>query len=154
MFNFNKILQGLKDFAESEVPLDLLYISANEINAEFQNRVFNSEEGAKDTTGKGLGGYSNSYAKKRLKAGRQIKFKDLEFTGSLRRSIRTGRAENEVQILITSGLEVKKAIDLEKQTKKNIFNLSDSEIESFNEKSIKLFNNEIEEIIKNAQNNK
>ena len=154
MFEFEKILKGLRDFAESEVPLDLLYIAANEVNAEFQNRVFNSEEGAKDKTGKGLGGYSNKWAKVRKKAGRQTKFKDLEFTGSLRRSIRTARTENEAQILITSGLEVQKAKEKKKLTQKDIFSLSDSEKESFNEKVIKLFNNEIEEIVKNAQNNK
>jgi hypothetical protein len=153
MFEFEKILKGLREFAESEVPLDLLFISANEVKADFQNRVFNSEDGSKDRTGKGLGGYSNKWAKVRREAGRQTKFKDLEFTGSLRRSIRTARTDDEIQILITSSLEVKKAVDLERITRKDIFSLSDSEIESFTEKSVKLFNNEIKEIINNAQNN-
>jgi len=153
MFDFEKIMLNLRSFAESEVPLDLLFICANEVKAEFENRVFNSEVGAKDKTGKGLGGYSNQYAKVRKEEKRQTEYKDLEFTGSLRRSIKTVRSEIEAQILIGSPLEVTKAVNLEKQTKKDIFSLSSEEIQSCEEKAIKLFNNEIKEIIQNAQNN-
>ena len=179
MFEFEKILKGLKEFAESEVPLDLLFISANEVKADFQNRVFNSEDGSKDRTGKGLGKYSKkklplffykksdlydkidelkyedglSYSTFRELSGRQNKVKDLELTSSLRRSIRTARTDEEVNILISSSVEIEKAKNIESQSGKDIFSFSDSEIESFQYKSDKLFNNEIKEIIKNAQNN-
>ena len=56
------ILKSLKEFANSEVPMDLLLVAVNETKAEMQNRIFNSEKGAKDVQGKGLGNYSNAYA--------------------------------------------------------------------------------------------
>ena len=151
MLPFTKILTDLKDFAQSEVPLDLLFISVNEVRADFTNRAFNSETGSKDNKGKGLGKYSNSYAKYRESKGRQKKVVDLEFTGSLRRDLKVIRTnDTTISMQLLSPAERKKAEYLEANYKTTIFELSDEEYSSVFEKSATLFNREIKEIIENG----
>jgi hypothetical protein len=55
-------------------------------------RIFNKGE---DAEGDSLGRYTKQYGKKRETAGRQTGYKDLEFEGSLRRSIEVARTDNE-----------------------------------------------------------
>jgi len=150
MVTFSKILKEVRDFAESEVPLDLLLIAVNESKAEFTNRVFNSESGTKDTKGKGLGKYSNSYANYRRSIGRQTNNVDLELTGSLRRDLKTIRKENSISMQFLATDEVKKIGYLETQYKTPIFDLSEEEKNGVNQKANKLFMNEINNIIKNG----
>lgn len=150
MVNFSKILKEVRDFAESEVPLDLLLIAVNETKAEFTNRVFNSESGTKDTKGKGLGKYSNGYASYRQSIGRQTKHVDLELTGSLRRDLKTIRKENSISMQYLATDEVKKIGYLENQYKTRIFELSKDEKQSVNKKANTLFSKQITQIIKNG----
>jgi hypothetical protein len=150
MVNFSKILKEVRDFAESEVPLDLLLIAVNESKAEFTNRVFNSESGTKDTKGKGLGKYSNSYASYRLSIGRQINNVDLELTGSLRRDLKTIRKENSISMRFLATDEVKKIGYLETQYKTSIFDLNEDEKKGVFTKANALFMNEINQIIKDG----
>ena len=151
MLQFNKILTGLKDFAESEVPLDLLFVAVNETKAEFTNRAFNSETGSKDAKGKGLGKYSNGYASYRSSKGRQIKNVDLELTGSLRRDLKVIRSnDTTISMVYLSPEEQKKIGYLENNYKTSIFELSETEQNSVFEKSLTLINREIKEIIENG----
>lgn len=55
-----------------------------------KRRIFNQGL-ASDATP--LGNYSRAYSQKRRLAGRQIGYKDLEFTGALRRSLVTGTSK-------------------------------------------------------------
>lgn len=153
MVNFSKILKEVRDFADSEVPLDLLLIAVNESKAEFVNRAFNSESGSKDIKGKGLGTYSNAYAEYRKSLGRQTKVIDLELTGSLRRDLKTIKKDNSISLQYLSNDEVKKIVDLEKRYKSTIFELSEDEQNSVFQKANTLFSREITEIIKNGINN-
>ena len=146
------ILKSLKEFANSEVPMDLLLVAVNETKAEMQNRIFNSEKGAKDVQGKGLGNYSNAYANYRKKLGRQVKYKDLELTGALRRELETVRSDDNIKIVIRSESEVKKAKYIEEQEKQTIFALSEEEQKLVGEKANILFSREIEKIIENGIN--
>jgi hypothetical protein len=150
MVNFSKILKEVRDFAESEVPLDLLLIAVNESKAEFTNRVFNSESGTKDTKGKGLGKYSNSYASYRRSIGRQTNNVDLELTGSLRRDLKSIRKENSISMQFLATDEVKKIGYLETQYKTRIFDLNEEEKKGVFTKANTLFMNEINQIIKDG----
>ena len=151
MLQFNKILTGLKDFAESEVPLDLLFVAVNETKADFTNRAFNSETGSKDAKGKGLGKYSNGYASYRASKGRQIKNVDLELTGSLRRDLKVIRSnDTTISMFFLSPEEQKKIAYLESNYKTSIFELSETEQNAVFEKSLTLINTEIKEIIENG----
>jgi hypothetical protein len=151
MLQFNKILTGLKEFAESEVPLDLLFVAVNEIKAEFTNRAFNSETGSKDAKGKGLGKYSNGYASYRISKGKQAKVVDLEFSSSLRKDIKVIRSnDTTISMLYLSPDEQKKIGYLESNYKTSIFELSNDEQNSVFEKSLTLINREIKQIIENG----
>ena len=151
MLQFNKILTGLKDFAESERPLDLLFVAVNETKADFTNRAFNSETGSKDAKGKGLGKYSNGYASYRASKGRQIKNVDLELTGSLRRDLKVIRSnDTTISMIFLSPEEQKKIAYLESNYKTPIFETSETEQNAVFEKSLTLINTEIKQIIENG----
>ncbi|MCQ4139234.1 hypothetical protein [Chryseobacterium sp. EO14] len=150
MGTLSEKLLKLQEFAESGVPLDLILIAVNETKANFQNRIFNSEEGAKDAKGKGLGKYSNRYAKYRQAKGRQTKVVDLELTGSLRRDFKVLKNENNIAIKVTSESEQKKVKYLEENYKTKIFSLNDEEYNACLNKSARLILDEIINIYKNG----
>jgi hypothetical protein len=127
MLKIEKLLNELKAWAVSERPLDILVQAVEQGRGEMSVRVFNSEVGTKDVNGAGLGKYSNSYAKQRSRSGRQSKVKDLEFTGALRRDIRTVRNGKNILIAAPSIDERKKISYIEEQSAKNIFDLSKNE---------------------------
>ena len=143
MASITQILNDIKDFAESERPLEYLLIAVNEAKADFQNRIFNSESGAKDSKGKGLGAYSNSYAKYRVAKGRQAKVVDLEFTGSLRRDFKVIKDDTLIKIIAPSETELKKIEYLEKNYKTKIFTLDEEEYRRYSEKASRLFIGEL-----------
>jgi hypothetical protein len=150
MLNFLKILQDLKDFADSEVPLDLLFIAVNETKAEVANRIFNSETGTTAKDGKKLRAYSQGYAEYRRSLGRQTKVVDLELTGSLRRELKVFKKNESITMGFLSKTETKKIGYLEKGYKKTIFEANKDEVASVNEKANKLFLNEIKTILENG----
>jgi hypothetical protein len=152
MVNFKKILTNLKDFAESDLPLDLMLIAVKDSEADFKIRVFNSEKGTKDIKGKGLGGYSNAYAEVRSDKRRQSKVKDLEFNGSLRRSLETIRSDDKIILYSASKTEQDKAINLEEMHRSKIFSLSEQEKEDTYNRVEKLITNEIKQILKDGIN--
>jgi hypothetical protein len=121
------ILNDLKEWANSERPVDIMVQGVEQGRSEFMNRVFNSEVGAKDVTGKGLGKYSNPYAKFRESRGRQTKVVDLALTDSLFREIKTVRNGQDIIIAVPAVSERIKIGHLENLYKRNIFDLNDKE---------------------------
>ncbi|CAA7387090.1 hypothetical protein [Chryseobacterium fistulae] len=142
-------LLNIKEFAEGEKPLDYILIAVNEAKAEFQNRIFNSEEGAKDDKAKGLGKYTNAYARYRIAKGRQAKVIDLELTGSLRRDIKVIKNQSQVLIIIISDVELEKLEHLERMYTTKIFSLNKQEYERYAEKAAELFIGELIHIFNN-----
>lgn len=115
--NIEQVIERLNEMAANGERIDFsdaLAAGVNAARALMQNRIFNT---GTDANGTSLGGYSgkqtksrsknkrllaaiadfdpeggfSAYEKKRLSHGRQIAYKDLEFTGSLRRSIVTAK---------------------------------------------------------------
>jgi hypothetical protein len=119
----------------------------DQAKSDLQTRVFNSEEGAKDIKGQGLGGYSNGYAAYRRSKGRQTKYVDLELTGSLRRNFQITQVGDRVAIVVPSATERAKIDKLEKQYKKNIFDLSKEEKKDIKKRVDYLITEDIKTII-------
>jgi hypothetical protein len=131
----NQILKRLRDYSESTAPIDNIVTAMNQTKGAVQNRIFNSEDGSKDSQGKGLGKYSNSYAGVRRESGRQANKVDLEFTGSLRRNLQVVQSDNKVTLAIVSNSERQKAQYIEnrygKKGNSEIFTISKEESEEF-----------------------
>lgn len=70
---------------------DAMFGALNSGAGLMKRRIFNLGE---DAEGNRLGTYRKQYAKKRVKQGRQIAYKDLEVEGALRRSIETVKVDN------------------------------------------------------------
>jgi hypothetical protein len=128
-----KLLTELKSWAESEQPINHVVQGMNQVKGSMEVRIFNSEAGARDVSGNGLGSYSNAYAKFRQSKGRQVKVVDLELTGSLRRDIKVVRSGTTVTCVVPSTEERKKIGYLEAQYNKNIFDFSPAEQEELDE---------------------
>lgn len=145
-----KILQALtklKQWADSDRPIDIMIIALNEVNADYQNRIFNSEQGYRDTNNNApKPTYSNPYTKKRAKAGRQINHVDFEFTGALRRSINLVREATGVKLVINSTQEAKIASYLETQRNTKIFTLSETEKKELSTKIATLMVKDLKQI--------
>ena len=97
-----KYLNCVVDYVEGGGVIGRLGIATEQARFDFLDRVFDVE-GSKDSEGKGLGGYSNPYAKIRDKAGLTTGRKTLEFTGDLKRSIESdiGVKDNTIEIFIS-----------------------------------------------------
>ena len=131
------ILRELTEYFNEERYTDLVLVALNEARGTMQNRIFNSSEGAKDIEGRPMenndksgGAYSLTWGKTRTSKGRQIKHKDFSFTGSLIHSIKVEREGDKYKITMSDSA---KANLIEKQNKKEIFSLSDEEVELFND---------------------
>jgi hypothetical protein len=99
----------------------------NQGKSAMQTRIFNSEQGAKDVAGRGLGAYSDPYKKYRQKRGRQTAHIDLELTGSLRRDIKVVQENSKVAIAVPSTNERAKIGYIEKRFATTIFDLQKEE---------------------------
>jgi hypothetical protein len=147
MLRVRKLLEELVDWAEGERPLDIVVQGVEQGRGLMMKRVFNSEQGAKDVTGQGLGKYSNSYAQRRQGMGLQAKVIDLTYTESLFRDVKTVRNAEKITIAIQSQENREKVGFIENRYKKNIFDLSKSEREVVL-KTIKLnLDKDFEEIV-------
>lgn len=141
------ILAKLRAWAESDRPIDILFIAVNEVSSDFQIRIFNSEIGYRDTKGNApKPTYSDPYKKVRERKGRQTKVVDLEFTGALRRSIKTVREQTGVKFILSSEQESKISTYLEKYRGTKIFDLSESEQKRITEIAVELMIKDIKEI--------
>jgi hypothetical protein len=145
-----EVIQGLKNWANSSAPIDHFVQATKAGEAIMKNRIFNSESGAKDLKGKGLGKYSNPYAKYREKKGRQTRVVDLELTGSLRRGIDTAREADRVAIAVPDNTEAKKIEYLEGNYNVSIFGLTKAEKDFVIDQVSINFENDIKRIINGA----
>lgn len=92
---------------------------------DFLFRIFNE---GKDANGGQIGTYRSSWKKVREDNGRQTGYKDLEFSGELRRSIVVGEtSEGDAAIGFRFGKQALIAEGQELQTGKEIFKLSETE---------------------------
>lgn len=127
MNDLQKILLRLRAWTDSTAPIDNIVQGINQGKSAMQNRIFNSEQGTKDISGRGLGTYSDPYKKYRQKRGRQTAHVDLELTGSLRRDIKVIQENAKVAIAVPSSLERAKIGYLEKQFSTTIFDITSDE---------------------------
>lgn len=127
MNDLQNILLRLRAWTDSTAPIDNIVQGMNQGKSAMQNRIFNSEQGAKDISGRGLGTYSDPYKKYRQKRGRQTAHVDLELTGSLRRDIKVIQENAKVAIAVPSSLERAKIGYLEKQFSTTIFDITTDE---------------------------
>jgi hypothetical protein len=148
--DIRQVFESLKDYVESGKALDRIVLSVNQGKSDLQTRVFNSEKGAKDVQGSGLGKYSNTYAKYRQNNGRQTNVVDLEYTGSLRRNFQVTQVGTRAVIVVPDSKERQKIGYLETQYKKNIFSLSKEEKLDINKRATILITEDITEIIKSG----
>lgn len=110
--------------------------AANTANALMKTRIFNRGGAVNSKIGKYR---SRSYRKKRIKAGRQTGYKDLEFDGDLRRPIQTGERSTGAVIGFTNDAARNIAVYQEEQTGKDIFGLAKTEIETAKKTFIKSY---------------
>lgn len=142
-----EILGKIKAWAESDRPIDIMFLAVNEVSADFQLRIFNDQIGYRDTKGNApKPTYSDPYKKVRAKAGRQTNVVDLEFTGALRRSIKTVREQTGVKFVLSSEQEAKISTYLEKYRGTKIFDLSESELKRITEIAVELMAKDLKEI--------
>lgn len=112
------------------------------------DRTFASSGGFRDSKGKKLKGYSNAYAKKREKAGYQIKEKDLQITGALMESIQVGESNGRPALGFVTERSAEIAGFQEEQNKDLIFILSDEEREEVIRQTREFAIEKIQEITK------
>lgn len=112
--------------------------SAIEVKGEFMQRILDK---GRDSNGGIIGKYrSKKHVLERQKKGRQTKFKDYNFTGSLFGSVKIVNALNSVTIAIIDAEEVKKSREVEGQDKKLVFDLTKKELsnlESYHKENAK-----------------
>ncbi len=134
-------LNRLREWANSERPVDLLFIALNEVSAEMSNRIFNSEKGYRDIYGNApKPTYSDPYKKIRKK------FVDFEDTGSLRRSLDTVRDANNIKLVLRNDPEALISKYLEKYRGTIVFEMSDDELKLFNQIASELLIKDIKKI--------
>jgi hypothetical protein len=89
--NIDQVVERFKGYgakAAAVDPSEALLVGVNAAAGQMKFRIFNQGLDAEgDAFGKYMGRKVTTIKQKRLNAGRQIKYKDLEFTGSLRRGI-------------------------------------------------------------------
>ena len=147
MNNLQKILLRLRAWSDSTAPIDNIVQGINQGKSAMQNRIFNSEQGTKDISGRGLGNYSDPYKKYRQKRGRQTAHIDLELTGSLRRDIKVIQESSKVAIAVPSSNERAKIGYLEKQFATTIFEITAEEKKEVMDVIEYNFSQDIKEII-------
>lgn len=173
--NINELIQkfkNIREMSENIDPSEALLVGVNAARGAMSNRIFNQGQ---DSSNNSLGEYKGNrvnvipkkkqknqeffvgvsvrlltpYEKKRVEAGRQVRYKDLEFTGTLRRGIVViQESQRRVVCSIPNDDLFKIARGQEEQLKTQIFSLSDDEreilrintIEALNQLYGRLFN--------------
>lgn len=169
MIDLVRKLRQIRDYANSEVPLDRMIIAVNEGQADLKQRVFSEENG--------LGTYSEnklplfyfenkgrrkidldkkkypkgiSYKDFRSLNGLQTDHVDLEFTGDLRRSISTVKVNTTtISIEIRDNDNIKKANYLEAMYKSVIFAPNQDEKQRMIDSIREYISNDIKAILRN-----
>lgn len=140
-------LEKVKEYANSEKPLDNILLAVNDTRSKMQNRIFNSESGTKDSKDKKITkAYSNPYKEVRKSKGLQVKNVDLEFTGETRRELKTIRDGRRTIIGIPSALVAQRTIYLEKMYDSIIFEPTKEELNHARDTAIKLIKEDLYEL--------
>lgn len=102
----DRIRKNIEILAKSaaKVNTDAQTVAANTVGGQERRRIFNN---GLATDGGPIGQYAASTKKQRAKAGRQTSKVDLEFSGTLRRSIQTGVSGKDVVLGIVETSEPK-----------------------------------------------
>lgn len=103
--NIQDLIKKFQKLAEAGANIDATAALTQGINAgraAMDKRIFNSGLDANNIS---LGKYTKQYSRKRIKANRFVDKKDLEFYGSLRRSIVTASNGNIVGCFINNSKE-------------------------------------------------
>lgn len=98
-------------------------VGGDELEANLKNRVFNANE---DISGKGFGGYSESYKAYRLSLGKDVSTKNLQLTDKMRLGIFFDTKEKELRFKDQE--DANKGRGNEVYLKQVIFDASESEI--------------------------
>lgn len=140
----SKLENSLPDFQKLMYDSELL--AAQSANSLLIARVFS--KGAKDINGQALTPYSEGYAKKRERAGRQTKNKDLIFTGALFESVQVGtKNERPAMGFLNEGSATIGGYQ-EEQNSTKIFQLSNEELDVVKNDVKEFVLNGIKDIIK------
>lgn len=138
-----KLDELIPDFQKLMYDSELL--AAQTANSILLGRVFS--RGAKDINGSDLKPYSEGYAKKRERAGRQTKKKDLIFTGALFESVQVGTKDNRPAMGFLNEGNATIGSYQEEQNNTKIFQLSDQEREVVKKEVSDFVLNGIKEIV-------
>lgn len=99
---FGKYLSCVADYVEGGGIQRRFQEATENAKNEFIVRLFNGN--ATDISGKGLGGYSSAYKKRRIKAGLAVDKKRLQFSGDLKKNIFSELTEEgDLEIFIFDG---------------------------------------------------
>lgn len=163
--NIDQVIEkfkAIKERTENVDPSEALIVGVNAARGEMTFRIFNNGE---DRSGNSLGSYKGKknsfdtaklfkgkkkeffvddndnqftpYQVKRIKEGRQIRYKDLEFTGTLRRGIVVLKESmTKVNCAVPSSRNIKIINGQEEQLNTKIFSLSESERQTLRENTI------------------
>lgn len=160
--NLPKALDKLVKKIE-ENQMDLLLFAGTQAEEILKDRIFDD---TKTADGKLFGSYkSESYKKKRQKAGRQTSRKDLDITGDLRNSIKLRKLKDNVllefvnnkAVLIAEGQERQigqilagSKVNMKSPKKTVIFKLSKKEAEEVITRTVKELRKDLRKIIKES----
>lgn len=109
MANIEDMPRILDRLQKAVDPVALSKLGANNFAGLIKRRIFNEGKDAHGrplisrSRGRRIGAYSYYYARKRLRAGRQASYVDLEFSGRLRRSMQVGKDGKEFAFGILPG---------------------------------------------------
>ena len=122
-----------------------------ELNVEMQNRIF---EQSNDVLGMGIKygeSYSEEWEERRLKAGKQVLYIDLQFTGKLRKSITRTKDTSGESIIWGNFVEARKADNIEVLYEQIIFAPSKTESEKVLTSFENIFYESIDQLAKRAK---
>ena len=144
-----QVLTKIKEWANSDRPIDILFIAVNEVSADFQIRVFNDQIGYRDIYGNApKPTYSDPYKKVRANYNppKQTNVVDFQLSESLRRSIKTVREQTGVKLVLSTAQEAKISAFIEQYRGTKIFELSEEENKRVSEIAIELMLKDIKAI--------
>lgn len=105
-------------------------VALKRLEGEIKRRIFND---GRATNGILIGHYrSRLWRQERIRRGRQVQYKDLEFEGDMRRSMTVGKTNTRNNAFgFTRDSERLKAVENEQRERKQIFRPNKAEIKAF-----------------------
>lgn len=142
---FENLGEALKKFAASLREINITVAAAKDAEGLIKQRIFNEGKAA---SGRMLGKYkSKSWKEKRKKKGRQVAYRDFEYTGDLRRSIKTGtRGDKAATVEIAGQEQIDKANKLTRIAGGDVFVLNEAEADEVIKRAEKHIDKEIDKL--------